>query len=244
MLFHYHPEITCANGKLIICQKKWENWLRLFLLHADEAVYSKLMIIKWLNEELYDKIFLLSGGFHTLLVNSKILYKKYGLLRMKDWWVDSNVAALDSADKAAQGKHYCRSTRLHKQYFKALVRFRILKILENLALHDTLTGLIGKLRVDTSPTLAESVIAYPNFCNIRSAITATSGTLTSMFVLKDVSALLSMIRYVREYNIGMYLEAERAKLPQLFAFGHPNYSRYLTYQHALLEVHRISNTSI
>ena len=39
-------------------------------------------------------------------------------------------------------------------------------------------------------------------------------------------------------------------LSQLFAFGHPDYSRYLTYnsyrryQHALLEVHLISNTSI
>ena len=67
-----------------------------------------------------------------------------------------------------------------------------------------------------------------------------------MFVncLKDVSALLAMIRSVRECNIEMHLEAERALLPQLFAFGHPNYSRYLTYQHALLEVHRISNTSI
>ena len=29
----------------------------------------------------------------------------------------------------------------------------------------------------------------------------------------------------------MHLEVERAMLPQLFAFVHPNYSRYLTYQH-------------
>ena len=42
----------------------------------------------------------------------------------------------------------------------------------------------------------------------------------------------------------MHLEAERALLPQLFVFGHLNNSRYLTYQHGLLEVHRISNTSI
>ena len=65
-----------------------------------------------------------------------------------------------------------------------------------------------------------------------------------MFVncLKDVSALLVMIRSVRECNTQVHLEAERALLPQLIAFGHPNYSRYMTYQHALLEVHRISNT--
>ena len=53
-----------------------------------------------------------------------------------------------------------------------------------------------------------------------------------------------MIRSARECNIEMHLEAERILLPQLFAFGYPNYSRYLTYQHALLEVHCISNTSI
>ena len=67
-----------------------------------------------------------------------------------------------------------------------------------------------------------------------------------MFVnyLKDVFALLAMIRSVRECNIEKHLEAERALLPQLFAFGHPDYSRYLTYQNALFEVHCISNTSI
>ena len=46
---------------------------------------------------------------------------------MKDWWVDSNVVAVDSTDKATEGKHYYRSNRLDKQSFEALVRFRILK---------------------------------------------------------------------------------------------------------------------
>ena len=136
----------------------------------------------------------------SILVKLKMLHKKYGLLGMKDWWVDSNVVAVGSADKAAEGKHYCRSTCLHKQSFEALVRFRIMKILENLTHDDTFTALIGKLRIDPSPALGESVITHPNFCNIRDAITATSGTLSSMFVnyLKDVSALLAMIRFVRK----------------------------------------------
>ena len=121
-------------------------------------------MIKWLNEELYDKIFPLLGGFHTLLVKLKILHQKYGLLGMKVSWVDSNVVAVDSADKATEGKHYCRSTWLHKQSSEALVRSRIMKILENLTLDDTFIILIGKRRVDLSPALVESVIAHPNFC--------------------------------------------------------------------------------
>ena len=41
-------------------------------LHADEAVYSKV-------------IFPLLGGCHPLLVKLKILHKKDVLLGMKDW---------------------------------------------------------------------------------------------------------------------------------------------------------------
>ena len=117
---------------------------------------------------------------------------------------------------------------------------------ESLTQDDTFTALIGRLRTGPSLALVESVITHPNFCNIRSAISVTSGTSSSMFVnyLKYVSALLAVIRSVRECNTEMHLEAERALLPQLFAFGHPNYSRHLAYQHTLLEVHRISNTWI
>ena len=138
-MFHYHPEITSLSGTWIICQNKWDNWTQtVYFLHADEVVYSKLMIIKWLNEGLDDKIFRVLGGCHTLLVKLKIWHKNYGLLGMKDW---------------------C---------------FIIMKVLENLTLDDTFTALIGKLRVDPSSVLAESVIAHPNFCNSKSAITATS----------------------------------------------------------------------
>ena len=67
-----------------------------------------------------------------------------------------------------------------------------------------------------------------------------------MFVnyLKYVSALLAMIRSVKECNSEMHLEAERTLLSQFFAFGYPDYSRYLTYQNALLEFHCRSNTSV
>ena len=66
-----------------------------------------------------------------------------------------------------------------------------MEILQNLTLDDTFTALIGKLRTDPSPALLESIIAHQNFCNIRSAIRATSGTLSSMSVnyLKDVSVV-------------------------------------------------------
>ena len=116
--------------------------LECLFLHANKAMYSKFMMVKWLNEGLYDKIFPLLGDFHTLLVKLKILHKKCDLLGMKDFRVDGNVAAVGSADKTAEGKHYCRSTRLHKQHYEAAVRFIIMKNLENLTFSDTFPTLI------------------------------------------------------------------------------------------------------
>ena len=50
----------------------------------------------------------------------------------------------------------------------------------------------------------------------------------------DVSEILALISAGRENNIDRYIQAERALLPELFAFGHMNYARYLTSQHATL----------
>ena len=42
-------------------------------VHADEVINSKINMIMWLNKLKYDKILLILGGFHTLLVYRKIL---------------------------------------------------------------------------------------------------------------------------------------------------------------------------
>ena len=78
-------------------------------LHADEAVYSKILMIKWIETGDYEKIVPLLGGFHTILVFLKILHKKYGVLGLKEWWIDSEAIQPGSADKADEGKHYFRS---------------------------------------------------------------------------------------------------------------------------------------
>ncbi len=54
-------------------------------LHADEAIDSKVLIIQWLNNGKYDQIITFLGGFNTIMVNSKILGKKYAFLGLKEW---------------------------------------------------------------------------------------------------------------------------------------------------------------
>ena len=117
-------------------------------LHADEDVYSKILIIKWIETGDYEKIFPLLGGFHTILVFLKILHKKYGVLGLKEWWIDSEAVQPGSADEADAGKYYFRSVRLHKQGFESFIRYRIEKEIKLDPLSEQLQNTLQSLRVN------------------------------------------------------------------------------------------------
>ena len=46
------------------------------------------------------------GGFHILLVKLKILYKKYNLLGLQQWWLKSKIIVEGLVNQAAEGKRY------------------------------------------------------------------------------------------------------------------------------------------
>ena len=56
--------------------------------HADEQVYAKPVHIIWKNPVMYKGVIVLMGGFHQMRV---ILYKRYGFLGFRQWFVDAGV---------------------------------------------------------------------------------------------------------------------------------------------------------
>ena len=95
---------------------------------------------------------------------------------------------------------------------------------------------IADLRIKPSSKSLAAVIQQPEFSILIAHLTHTTGTQSKMIVeyMRDVSAMLCLISSMREHSIERHLAAERALVPKCFAFGHPNYSRYLTYQHVRL----------
>ena len=121
---------------------------------------------------------------------------------------------------------------MHKQSFepfkcfriiKILASFRIVKILEDVSLDNTLTSLISKHRMRPSHTSEESVIALTMIFNNRNIVTAKSGILSPIFV-NYVLQLLKVIIFVSECNIEMVSKAERALLPKFTTFAYSNFS--------------------
>ena len=81
-----------------------------------------MVMMMWLDKKKYKKLVPLIGGFHTLLVFLKIIYKKYGCLGLDQWWVAGGAIVDGSVAQAIEGKHYYRGIGLHKQSMNALFK--------------------------------------------------------------------------------------------------------------------------
>ena len=211
--------------------------LQCIFAHSDEAIYCKMVLLQWLNEGRYEKVVNLLGGFHTIMVKLKIMYKKYGALGFREWWVDAGAIAEGSSIQAMEGRHYFRAIRLHKQSFEALLRYRMKKMGDVSLFGADFRHLLGLLRCRPTPLELDLLMSTPEFESLcTDLLSTTGGSEVEMMIeyLKDVSNMLALISSVREKHIERHLQAERVLLPQLFAFGHVNYARYLTYQHVTL----------
>ena len=58
--------------------------------------------------------------------------------------------------------------------------------------------------------------------------------------IKEVVNLLELISSVQELTVEQHKD-EWVMLQDVFAFGHPNYGRYLTYQHVMLSNLQLEN---
>ena len=60
--------------------------------YIDQDVFYKISQIIWKDKK-YDGVMIIMSGFNILLVKLKILYQKYNLLGLQQWWVESKVIA-------------------------------------------------------------------------------------------------------------------------------------------------------
>ena len=139
--------------------------------HADEQVYARL---------------------------AHILLKYPDCKGYKSWWTDAGVIAMGSVDKAAEGGHYHRNIRLHKECFCALVQFRVESLTAKYTDIDAgLIALFQYLKHNPSPSLNKEVVENAKF-HQNSIISSVDGTQSKMSIeyLKDVSSLLTLVSAV------------------------------------------------
>jgi len=101
------PDYTVLKNHLDFLLDTTENLgIKHIFAHADEAVYEKLLHIKWNHGDYYKNIIPLMGGFHQVMVMQKIIHKRHSCMDYKKWFEDSKIIAAGSIDKAIEGRQY------------------------------------------------------------------------------------------------------------------------------------------
>jgi hypothetical protein len=91
-------------------------------LVCDQALFAKATEIAWKHPNLYGKIVLMMGNFHTICNFMSSSGKLFGDAGLHDLAVESGVIAEGSINKVLEGKQYNRAVRLHKLTYEALMR--------------------------------------------------------------------------------------------------------------------------
>ena len=177
------------------------------------------------------------GGFHEVRVMQRLFYKRNYNKGFRNWCVDANTIAEGFADQDFEVRHYFRCMRIHKELFDALIQYRFESIEQNSGIGKDLYSNLVKLRKTPSPLTLENVLKSKSFdilvTDILQYKERSDGNLTVEY-LKDVSTLLALVSAVREGCIERHLQAERKLIHLAFAYDHPDYSRYCTYQNTHL----------
>lgn len=101
------------------------------VLTVDEALYCKLMELKWAKDAYQDFLIVRMGGLHTSLTFLKVIGKHIHSAGLLDAWVESKMLGPGTAEQIifGKGKSYSKAIRAHKLTIQAMWRILLPKLL-------------------------------------------------------------------------------------------------------------------
>ena len=92
------------------------------VITVDEALFPKLMELKWNVPEYKEILIPCLGGLHTAMNFHRILGQHMQDCGLMDMWVNSGIIGPNAAEHVMAGKSYSRCTRIHKLTYQVLWR--------------------------------------------------------------------------------------------------------------------------
>ena len=105
---------------------------------ADQALYCKLMELKWSVQEYQQKIIPRLDGLHVSMNFQRVIGEHINGCGLVKAWIESNLLGPVSAEKAWQGKSY-KAMRAHKITYQVLWRMLLPLFFEYPSLHQQIT---------------------------------------------------------------------------------------------------------
>lgn len=207
------------------------------VLVFDQAIYTKIQELRWLNTDYTERFIVRMGEFHTMMSYMSIIGKRFESAGLADLLIESGVVAPGSINCVIAGKQYNRALRAFINVYEALSRLRMQASLESInedeaSKYQQMAELLSASysRADgldiENPILRQFTTAYQAY------IDEHSNNLTFSFwssYIDMVQLLLLFLRATRSSNWDLHLATIPKMLPWFFAYNRTNYCRY--YRH-------------
>ena len=96
----------------------------------------------------------------------------------KNWFVNSEIIAPESAEQGFQRRYYFLSMRLHKEAFAAIVQRKVESLTKNI--DPLLLSKLTELRKSPSPALVQKMIKLDAFKDIKQHTVLTTSTVLNL----------------------------------------------------------------
>ena len=119
------------------------------VLTVDQALYYKLMDLKWSIPEYRDKLIPRLGGLHISMNFLKVIGQHMKDSGLCEAWVDATVLGSGTVEHVMTGKDYSKGMRTHKLTFQALWRILLPILTDYIKTKDaTFTEKLDSLSAD------------------------------------------------------------------------------------------------
>ena len=210
------------------------------VITVDEALFCKLMELKWAKPDFQDCLIVRLGGLHIAMNFMKVLGKHVQSSGLLEAWIDGNLIGSKTAVQIMDGKSYAKGMRLHKITLQAMWRLLLPQLLTFMK--------------DTNPDLKKEICETKNNATEKLEVLLASeefGAVVESFVtastnpnfrywwgyMKMVHVLLMFTRAQRDGIWDLHLCSFQAMLPYFMRYNHINYARWGTVY--LNEMHQL-----
>ena len=100
------------------------------VITVDQALYFKLMYLKWSTTAYPEKLIPRMGGLHIAMNFQKAIGDHMKCSELRDLWIESNLLGPVASDQVLSGKHYSRGMRAHKITSQALWKLLLSQLLQ------------------------------------------------------------------------------------------------------------------
>ena len=217
------------------------------VLTVDQALFCKLMELKWSVEEYQDKLIPRLGGLHTAMNFLKAIGDHMAGSGLAEVWLEAGLLGEGAVQLVLSGKAYNKAMRAHKLTLQALWRlllptFLLFAAESDKECHDEVSAMAADENLERIPELITCLTKERFQKLLKDFIASKCDEVNFVFwwnYMDMVSILLHFTRAQRDGIWDLHLHSFSLMLPYFMRYDHLNYARwgpvYIAEMHQLPE---------